>query len=132
MEDQKQNTTNSPSSTADRLKEPPVCFGFIPKNEEVRFWSIRVDDKIACWVAITILGKHAQIHTRVEFYTVEVRRQLVYEWEHYFIPWLRGMGVKEAHAANSVEEEDLVKWSKFIRLFGFPTPKPIWISSMEI
>ena len=111
-----------------RLDKKPEGF-FVDSAGNFMWFGFYYKNEIYAYVAIELLGSIASVHTEMVRWSHRIARTMQIDWEEIkFI--CKSFGVVEVVASNNDVNDK--RWPKFIRLFGFPEPKPILVSRQEI
>ena len=111
-----------------RLENKPE--GYFKEGLDNFMWfGLYYKKEVYGYAAIEIMGTFASVHTEMVRWSHHVARTMKIDWEEIkFI--CKFLGVIEMIASNNDVNDK--RWRKFIRLFGFPEPKPILVSRQEI
>lgn len=111
-----------------RLTKKPEGY-FKGSADNFMWFGLYYKKEVYAYAAIEILGNFASVHTEMIKWSHRIARTMKIDWEEIkFI--CRSLGTVEMIASNN--DVDDKRWAKFIRLFGFPEPKPILVSRQEI
>lgn len=81
------------------------------------------------WVGVGLVHDHAALHLIFNRSMTGVYRQAKKDWDE-LKRLLKTYGVKKLVATNENIKDD--RWPKLLKMFGFPKPRNIWISSKEV
>ena len=82
------------------------------------------------YLGAEIIGPHCACHVAVLKWSHNIAKHMGSDWLTFIDQYLRPKGVKKITATfpNTTDRT----WPKFIKMFGFPEPQKVMISTMEI
>lgn len=81
------------------------------------------------YIGFEILKNQCAGHSKVLKWSHNVAKKIKKDWEVIMLEFLKPNGIKKVIATFP---EDDTKWPKFINLLGFPKPRKVMVSIMEI
>lgn len=106
----------------------PDEFSYLPMN--IDYLELSNESGPYIHLAVEIIGPYASIHANMLRWTHNVFKDAVKEWENLILFTFIPFGVTQI-TANTPNINDK-RFPKLIKLFGFPEPVNILISTMEI
>jgi hypothetical protein len=88
------------------------------------------EDGTYAYVGVEIISIWASFHTEVIRWNHNIAKIFKKDWGNLKI-LAKSRGAKIAIASNE-NVDDIKRWTKFIKLFGFPKPKTILMSEQEL
>jgi len=112
-----------------KILEKPKGYFKQACSDNLMWFGLYYKKELYAYAAIEILGAFASLHTELIRWNHNIAKTMQIDWEEIkFI--CKCLGIKEMVASNNDVNDK--RWPKFIRMFGFDSPKPILVSRQEI
>jgi hypothetical protein len=82
------------------------------------------------YLGVEVVGSIAAIHSDVVRWSHNCAKKIGADWQAWKERYVSEYGIKKIVA--TFEDATDKKWPKFIKMFGFPEPKAVLFSVMEV
>ena len=113
-----------------KLSSRPEVFNHLDNKH---LWFKLCFDNCACeygYMALFFKHDEGLIHIEITRWSISVVRQAKKDWKKV-TELCKHNGCKTLIGVNP-NPEDKIRWGKFLKLFGFPSPKTVMVSQLEI